>query len=96
MDKKIAVVGMGQGGMVAAIKLARAGAQVTVFERYLEGKVSYPWRDDITAAVFEDCGLPFPSEDVYVHTQSVVSHSVTPWTVASKAPLSLEFSRQES
>ena len=66
MDKKIAVVGMGQGGMVAAIKLARAGAQVTVFERYLEGKVSYPWRDDITASVFEDCGLPFPSEDVYV------------------------------
>ena len=66
MDKKIAVVGMGQGGMVAAIKLASAGYNVTVFERNEEGSVGYPWRDDITAAVFEDCGLPFPDKDVYV------------------------------
>ena len=66
MDKKIAVIGMGQGGMVAAIKLAKAGNHVTVYERSLEGKVGYPWRDDITAAVFEDCGLPFPDKDVYV------------------------------
>ena len=66
MNKKIAVVGMGQGGMVAAIKLAQAGAQVTVYERDLEGKVGYPWRDDITASVFKDCNLPFPDKDVYL------------------------------
>ncbi len=66
MNKRIAVVGMGQGGMVAAIKLAQAGAQVTVYERSLEGQVGYPWRDDITASVFKDCNLPFPDKDVYV------------------------------
>lgn len=63
---KIAVIGMGQGGMVAAIKLAQAGAKVTVFERNLEGKVGYPWRDDITASIFDDCGLPRPNQDVYI------------------------------
>lgn len=63
---KIAVIGMGQGGMVAAIKLANAGAKVTVFERNLEGKVGYPWRDDITASIFDDCGLPRPNQDVYI------------------------------
>ncbi|MBQ9276375.1 MAG: FAD-binding protein, partial [Clostridia bacterium] len=61
---KIAVIGMGQGGMVAAIKLAGAGAKVTVFERNLEGQVGYTWRDDITASVFDDCGLPRPNMDV--------------------------------
>ena len=68
MDKstKIAVIGMGQGGMVAAIKLAKAGADVTVYEKCKQGEVSYPWRDDITAKVFDDCGLPRPNMDVYV------------------------------
>ena len=47
MNAKIAVIGMGQGGMVAAIKLAEAGCDVTVYERKARGEVSYPWRDDI-------------------------------------------------
>ncbi|MCQ2602993.1 MAG: FAD-binding protein, partial [Clostridia bacterium] len=63
--KKIAVVGMGQGGMVAAIKLAEAGFDVTVYEKSSQGQVSYEWSDDLTANVFELCDLPFPGEDVY-------------------------------
>ena len=69
MDKnttKIAVIGMGQGGMVAAIKLASAGAKVTIFEKNPEGEVGYTWRDDITASVFDGCGLPRPNMDVYI------------------------------
>lgn len=62
---KIAVVGMGQGGMVAAIKLARAGHSVTVFEKEKEGETSYPWKDDIRADIFEIVGLPMPDASAY-------------------------------
>ncbi len=62
---KIAVVGMGQGGMVAAICLAKQGHVVTVFEKNAKGEVGYDWRDDIRADVFEAAGLPMPDSDVY-------------------------------
>jgi len=65
MNANVAVVGMGQGGMVAAIKLAKAGCNVTVYEKSLEGEVSYSWRDDITASVFDECGIPRPERHVY-------------------------------
>ena len=40
---------------------------------------------------------PLPAMDCsyFTHACSVVSDSVTPWTVAHKLPLSMEFSRQE-
>lgn len=62
---KIAVVGMGQGGMVAAICLAKQGHDVTVFEKSAKGEVGYDWRDDIRADVFEAAGLPMPDSDAY-------------------------------
>ncbi len=62
---KIAVVGMGQGGMVAAINLAKQGHDVTIFEKSKRGEVSYDWRDDIRADVFNAVDLPMPDEDVY-------------------------------
>lgn len=65
MKAKIAVIGMGQGGMVAAVKLARYGAEVTVYERNAQGQVSYDWKDDITANVFDECGIERPDRDVY-------------------------------
>jgi len=67
MSKKrtIAVIGMGQGGMVAAIKLAEAGFQVDVYEKAEENAVSYPWWDDIRYDVFELVGIPMPEEKDY-------------------------------
>ena len=45
-------------------------------------------------------GLPFPSpmheSEKWKWSRSVISDSVTPWTVAYQAPLSMGFSRQES
>ena len=40
--KKILVLGAGQGGMVAAIKLAEAGCDVTVLEAAREAEAGYP------------------------------------------------------
>lgn len=59
MKKKIAVVGMGQGGMVAAINLAEK-FDVTIYEKNEKDKVGYEWRDDITSAIFSEVGLPLP------------------------------------
>ena len=63
---KIAVIGMGQGGMVAAIKLAKAGYDVTIFEKKSEEDVSYPWRDDIRYDIFDTVDLPKPEESVCI------------------------------
>lgn len=65
MKRKIAVLGMGQGGLVAAAKLAKAGFDVDVFEREREGEVSYPWFDDITFNVFDAVGIPAPPREDY-------------------------------
>lgn len=66
MQAKIAVIGMGQGGMVAAIKLAEAGADVTIYERAQADAVSYAWRDDIRLDIFVKVGLPTPPDSIYV------------------------------
>ncbi|MBR5991403.1 MAG: FAD-dependent monooxygenase [Clostridia bacterium] len=61
----VIVAGMGQGGMVAAMYLALAGFKVDIFEKAPEGKVSYPWYDDITFNIFEKVGIPEPPRECY-------------------------------
>ncbi len=62
---KIIVVGMGQGGMVSAIKLANAGHEVFVFEKATENEVGYDWKDDIRSDIFGLVDIPMPNSDVY-------------------------------
>ncbi len=63
--KRIAVIGMGQGGMVAAYYLAKAGCKVEIFDKEKKGAVSYPWFDDITFNIFEKVGIPAPKREYY-------------------------------
>ena len=65
MKKKILVLGAGQGGMVAAIKLAEAGFDVTVLEAAKEGEVGYPWYDDIRHDIFDLVDIPEPPREDY-------------------------------
>ena len=61
----VIVIGLGQGGAVAAIKLARMGFAVDLFEKDERENVGHPWYDDIRFDVFEACGLPLPPRACY-------------------------------
>lgn len=63
----IAVIGLGHGGMVAAVKLRQQGCDVTIFEQKAQADVGYPWYDDIRADIFESCGLPMPPRECYTN-----------------------------
>ena len=55
--KKIIVAGAGHGGLVAAIHLAKAGYEVTVFEKQKREDMGYDWLDAIGTTTFERAGL---------------------------------------
>lgn len=63
----IAVIGFGQGGVVAAIKLAQQGHSVSLFEKQPREGLGHPWYDDIRFDIFEFCGLPLPPRDCYTN-----------------------------
>ena len=64
---KIAVIGFGQGGTLAALRLARQGHSVSLFERQGREGLGHPWYDDIRFDIFAFCGLPLPPRSCYTN-----------------------------
>lgn len=62
MGKKIIVAGAGHGGLAAAAQLAKAGFDVTVYERHTKETLGYDWFDALNPNVFKIIGCPHPKE----------------------------------
>ena len=65
MDKKIIVAGAGHGGIAVAAQLAKAGFDVTVYDRGQKGEQGYDWEDAVDPKAFEKADIPFPPEDMW-------------------------------
>lgn len=57
---RIIVAGAGHGGLVAAIKLAKLGHEVTVFEKSPKENMGLPQNDVFDKDTFTYIGLPYP------------------------------------
>ncbi len=62
MGKKIIVAGAGHGGITAAAQLAKAGFDVTVYERGKKGELGYDWTDIFDPKALDLVGCPRPEE----------------------------------
>ena len=62
---KIVFIGAGNASLVAAEKLARAGAECIVFEKNAYDNLSYDWHDDINPAAWQEYGLPAPLDGTH-------------------------------
>lgn len=62
MGKKIIVAGGGHGGITAAAQLAKAGFDVTVYERHTRENMGWDWFDAIDPRIFGMVGCPHPEE----------------------------------
>jgi flavin-dependent dehydrogenase len=58
--KKIIVLGCGLGGLIAALKLAKEGYSVSIYEKKKRVELGYPWYDAVSEKTFSDIGLITP------------------------------------
>ena len=65
MGKKIIVAGLGHGGIAAAALIAKAGFDVTVYEKKAEGTLGYDWTDIFAPSARAAAGIDMPPEDKY-------------------------------
>lgn len=63
--KKIIVAGTGHGGISAALNLAKAGYDVTVYEKKARNELGYDWVDCMLKCTFENTGFPRPDESCF-------------------------------
>ncbi len=59
---KITVAGAGVGGLIAAMKLAQAGHDVTVYEKNSAGDCGYEQKDSFDASAVEYAGIEIPGD----------------------------------
>ncbi len=63
--KKIIVAGAGHGGLTASYHLARAGYDVTVYERQQRAQLGHDWHDYLDMTAFDGSDIPRPDESLY-------------------------------
>ena len=71
MGKKIVVAGLGHGGIAAAALLAKAGYDVTVYEKKSEGTLGYDWTDIFAPQALGIAGLPMPERDKFEYKEDM-------------------------
>ena len=69
MGKNIIVAGLGHGGIAAAALLAKAGCDVTVYEKKKEGTLGYDWTDIFAPDALDIAGMDMPDEDKYEYKE---------------------------
>lgn len=62
---KIVFIGAGMASLVASERLARAGFDVSVYEKDSYDNLSYDWHDDVNRDAFDMFNLPLPKEGTY-------------------------------
>ena len=82
MGNRIIVAGLGHGGIAAAASLARAGFDVTVYEKRKEGTLGYDWTDIFAPGALKTAGIDMPPEDKFEYKEDMTFFAPT-----SKKPL---------
>lgn len=65
MGKKIIVAGLGHGGIASAALLAKAGYNVTVYEKKERDALGYDWTDNFAPDAFKVVEAEMPPEEKY-------------------------------
>ena len=64
--KNILIAGAGHGGLVAAIRFAKEGYRVRLYEKRRREELGYDWHDAVPRGLFEGAGLPEPPEGTFL------------------------------
>ncbi len=81
---KIIVAGAGHGGIVAAIKLAKAGHEVIIFEKNKEDEMGLPQSDTVEKSAFTYADIPIPEDCITVRNSITffpLEKDVQPFTI---------------
>ncbi|MBQ8183090.1 MAG: NAD(P)/FAD-dependent oxidoreductase [Clostridia bacterium] len=75
MSTKIVVAGGGHGGIAAAALMAKAGLDVTVYEKNSANNMGYDWTDIFAPDALECIGLDMPDDDLFEYKTDMTFYS---------------------